>query len=85
MAWAEDPLRVAERIAEVFELLGVRYLLGGSMAAAVWSEPRFTRDVDMVAELTERHVAPLLAALGERWYADEVLIRGAIARRAAAG
>ncbi|MBL8803513.1 MAG: hypothetical protein JNN27_16045 [Planctomycetes bacterium] len=81
MAWAEDSLSAAEQIAEVFESLGVRYLLGGSMAAAVWSEPRFTRDVDMVAELTDRHVAPLLAALGERWYADEVLIRGAIARR----
>ncbi len=65
MGWGEDSLSAAEEMAAVFESLGVRYLLGGSMAAAVWSEPRFTRDVDMVADLAERHVAPLVAALGE--------------------
>jgi hypothetical protein len=47
--WAEDSLSAAEEMAAVFESLGVRYLLGGSMAAAVWSEPRFTRDVDRIA------------------------------------
>lgn len=81
MDWAEDSLSAAEELAAVFESLGVRYLLGGSMAAAVWSEPRFTRDVDMVAELAERHVAPLIAALGDRWYADDTLIRGAVTHR----
>lgn len=81
MDWAEDSLSAAEEMAAVFESLGVRYLLGGSMAAAVWSEPRFTRDVDMIADLADRHVAPLLAALGDRWYADEELIRSAVARR----
>jgi hypothetical protein len=70
----------AEELAGVFEALGVRYLLGGSMAAAVWGEPRFTRDVDMVAALASEHVAPFLAALGERWYADETMIRDAIQR-----
>ncbi len=49
MDWAEDSLSAAEEMAAVFESLGVRYLLGSSMAAAVWSEPRFTRDVDRVA------------------------------------
>lgn len=81
MDWAEDSLSAAEEMAAVFDSLGVRYLLGGSMAAAVWSEPRFTRDVDMVADLANRHVTPLIAALGERWYADEILIRDAVARR----
>lgn len=81
MAWAEDSLSAAEEMAGVFEALGVRYLLGGSMAAAVWSEPRFTRDVDLVADLESRHVAPLVAALEARWYADETMIRDAVARR----
>jgi len=79
--WTDDVFGAAEELAEVFDALGVRYLLGGSVAAAVWSEPRFTRDVDMVAALEGRHVTPLLAALGERWYADESMIREAIARR----
>lgn len=79
MGWSEDSLDAAEEIAAVFESLGVRYLLGGSMAVSVWSEPRFTRDVDMIAELAARDVAPLIAALSDRWYADEHLIRGAVA------
>lgn len=58
MGWSEDSLDAAEEIAAVFESLGVRYLLGGSMAVSVWSEPRFTRDVDMIAELAARDVAP---------------------------
>ena len=40
MDWNEDTLSAAEEMAAVFESLGVRYLLGGSMAASVWSEPR---------------------------------------------
>ncbi len=81
MITPDDALSAAEEMAEVFDTLGVRYLLGGSMAAAVWSEPRFTRDVDMVAALEPQHVPPLLAALGDRWYADEWTIREAISRR----
>jgi hypothetical protein len=81
VAWAEDALSAAEQIAAILESLGVRYMLGGSMASAVWSEPRFTRDVDMVADLKDSNVAPFLRALGERWYADETLIREAITRR----
>jgi hypothetical protein len=79
--WNEDTLSAAEEMAAVFESLGVRYLLGGSMAASVWSEPRFTRDIDMVADLTQQHVATFLEALSDRWYADEVLIRDAISQR----
>jgi len=74
-------LRDACRAGRELQLAGVRYLLGGSMAVSVWSEPRFTRDVDMVADLEERHVGPLISALGDRWYADEQLIRSAIATR----
>jgi len=79
--WTDDPIAAAEELAAIFESLGVRYLLGGSMAAAVWGEPRFMRDVDLVVDLAERHVAALLSALGERWYVDEKLTREAIAQR----
>lgn len=81
MGWGEDSITAAEQITAIFERLGVRCLLGGSMASAIWSEPRFTRDVDMVAELRDAHVAPFIEELGERWYADATLIRDAIARR----
>lgn len=77
----DDAVSAALEVAEILEGLAVPYMIGGSMASAVWGEPRFTRDVDIVAALEHRHVPELLARLGEGWYADEELIREAIARR----
>lgn len=41
-----DPLRVALRVAEIFESLGIRYLIGGAFASAILGEPRATEDID---------------------------------------
>lgn len=71
----------ALEVAGHFEALGVRYVLGGSLAASVHGEPRATRDVDIAAELLEEHAPSLVTRLGERWYADETAILEAIRRR----
>lgn len=47
------------------------------MASAVTGEPRSTIDVDMVVELTEKDVAPVAAALGERFDIDAEALRRA--------
>ncbi len=78
----DDAIQAAYELAGQFDRLGVPYLIGGSMASAVWGEPRFTLDVDFVAALRNGHVQPLLAALGEAWYADADSIREAIEQRA---
>lgn len=76
-----DAIQAAIEFARVLEGLGIRYLIGGSLASTVWGEPRFTQDVDFVAALEGRHVAGLLQELGDRWYTDETAIRDAIERR----
>lgn len=76
-----DAVRAAVELARILEGLGARYLIGGSLASIAWGEPRFTQDVDFVAALEARHVEGLLEQLGDRWYADEVMIREAIERR----
>jgi len=78
---SSEAIQATVELAGILEGLGTRYLIGGSMASIVWGEPRFTRDVDFVVALEERHVAPLLAELGDRWYADEAAIREGIERR----
>lgn len=40
----------------VFERLDVRYFVTGSVATMTYGEPRFTNDVDIVADLQEQHV-----------------------------
>lgn len=79
---AQDPMSIALLVAAVFERLGVRYLLGGSMASTAYGEPRTTLDVDFVADLAPETTAALLSALGvdfeanREWIEDEVRRRG---------
>ena len=61
--------------------MGVRYLVGGSVASSLLGLPRATLDADMVADLEPSHVGPLVEALGEAFYADEDAIREAVRLR----
>ncbi|MDA1266362.1 MAG: hypothetical protein O2816_14885 [Planctomycetota bacterium] len=77
-----DAVEAAIELAGILESIGARYLIGGSLASTVWAEPRFTQDVDLISDLALDQVPDLLGHLGESWYADEVLIREAIATHA---
>ncbi len=45
---------------EAFEALGIEYMISGSQASIFYGEPRFTQDIDVVAEVTPTHVPGLL-------------------------
>jgi hypothetical protein len=77
-----DPLLVAGAIARVLDELGVRYVVGGSVASSVYGIPRATQDVDLVADLAGKHVKPFVSALTAEFYVDEDMIRDALARGA---
>ena len=77
-----DPLLVVGAIARVLDQLGVRYVVGGSVASSVYGIPRATQDVDLVAELFGKHVDPLVALLSPDFYIDADMIRDALARHA---
>lgn len=76
-----DPLELATLIAEAFEQVAVRYLLGGSLASTALGEPRATLDVDMVADLQLDQVPSWLAALGNDFVADRTWIQDEVKRR----
>jgi hypothetical protein len=77
-----DPLFVVSRISAALDQLGVRYVVGGSVASSVYGIPRATQDVDVVAELYGKHVDALVALLATEFYVDGDMIRDALARRA---
>ncbi|HPC94250.1 MAG TPA: hypothetical protein PLU87_04845 [Sedimentisphaerales bacterium] len=54
-------IQVLERLAEVFDALGIPYAIGGSIASSVYGTVRFTRDADIA-------VLPFAAA-ADRFYA----------------
>ncbi len=74
----DDPLAVIDRLAAVFERLGIRYLVGGSVASSTHGFARSTNDVDMVADVTEAQIPALVAALEADFYADGDLMRAAL-------
>ena len=50
-------------IIEVFESLGIRYYLSGSIACSVYGLPRGAQDIDVVADIQTEHVSPLVKHL----------------------
>ena len=79
-----DPIDIALLVADVLEEHDVRYVVGGSLASSISGEPRSTLDVDLVVALSDEKVAPVVAALGDGFYADAEAIRGAIRRKSSA-
>ena len=61
-----------------FEVLGVDYLVGGSIASSVFGEPRQTVDADLVAHLQPGNAGPLVEQLSGEFYADLAAILAAI-------
>jgi hypothetical protein len=76
-----EPFQVVALLARVFDDLGIRYLVAGSLASSVYGIPRATQGVDLVAEIALSHVEALTNVLGNDFYVDSGMIRDAIQRR----
>jgi predicted nucleotidyltransferase len=76
----EGPFEVLSQIARVFESLGVAYVVVGSFASSTRGVYRATADIDIVTDLKSSQVEPLVAALRETFYIDDLAARRAVAR-----
>lgn len=52
----ETPGELLRYVVRVLEELGLPYAVGGSIAASVYGEPRYTRDIDIVVSLPAEQV-----------------------------
>jgi hypothetical protein len=78
------PAEALSRILEVFDRLGIRYAMGGSVASSVHGIPRMTMDMDLLVDLPASRITAFAEALKEDFYADPDLIRDAFAHGRAA-
>lgn len=60
------------------EAAGIRFAIGGSWASMTFGEPRFTNDVDVIADLSLPAVDRFIAALPTTFYADAADARTAV-------
>ncbi len=58
---------------EVLEELGVQYHIGGSVASSIYGIPRLTIDIDIIADLHQEHVRPLVTRLQSDIYISPLL------------
>ena len=73
-----DIIAAVEPVVAAFEMLGVSYRIGGSVASSALGVPRSTLDVDLVCDLRLPQVSRLVAALEDSYYADADVMREAI-------
>lgn len=77
-----EPLAIAARVGGAFDALQVPWLLGGSVASSLHGIPRFTQDIDLVADLHRPQIYPLVQELEAEFYLESDAIRAAVQRRA---
>jgi hypothetical protein len=73
-----EPLQVVAILIKLFDLLGIAYLVGGSVASSILGVERATQDIDFVVSLAEENVELLVSGLGDDFYADSDLLISAI-------
>lgn len=74
-------LGLAADIGRHLDVLGVRWLVGGSIASSILGLPRATLDIDLVADLRGAHVTALHDALIGDYYVDRDTMRWAVSTR----
>ena len=52
-----EPYDLLKYMVNAFESLGIRYFITGSIASIFYGEPRFTNDIDVVADIGEEHIS----------------------------
>jgi len=71
-----------KHLTDSFEKLQIRYFITGSIASMFYGEPRFTNDIDVVADIKIEHIRGLIKLFPEdKFFIDENAIRDAIINR----
>jgi hypothetical protein len=73
-----DSIRVTFLVTNIFEKIGVRYAVCGSLSSSLHGVMRSTLDVDIIADLRLEHIQPLVTTLSPEFYTDDEMMRDAI-------
>lgn len=76
-----QPLKVTLKVGAVLDGLGIPWVVGGSLASSIHGLPRSTQDVDLVAAMSQEHVAPFIEAMEPEFYVSEAAMLDALRAR----
>jgi hypothetical protein len=76
-----ESVSVLMLVVNIFERLNIPYLIGGSIASALYGVARSTLDADILADIRQEQIGEIIMALGDVFYADDEMIRDAISHQ----
>ncbi len=65
-----EHVRIAIRVGDLLNGIGLRHMVCGSVASSIHGEPRSTNDIDFVVEIDEPDVASLVTAMSNEFVVD---------------
>ncbi len=65
---------------DILDQLNTPYIVTGALAVSFYGLPRTTHDIDLVIELKQKHVAPLVKAFSKEFYISSKAVQEAISR-----
>lgn len=71
-----DLTDVLGRVCALLDTLEIRYVVGGSIAASLFGEPRTTYDIDLMVDVDEKQLRAMVTSLEEHFH---VLMSDAVA------
>jgi hypothetical protein len=74
----DEILTALEPVIKAFDELGISYYVGGSVASSVYGIARTTMDIDLISNLNQYQVKPLVQKLKPYYFIDEDMILDAI-------
>lgn len=76
-----EEVELLKNIAAKLESAGIEYMMTGSMAMALYSTPRMTRDIDIIIQITPGDVDKILDLFRDDFYIEEKSVRYAVLNR----
>jgi hypothetical protein len=73
-----EPIRITLLVTRVFEKLGIRYFIGGSLASTIHGTIRSTMDADLIVDLQIDHLQKITAQLEGTFFIDPPAIVNAL-------
>lgn len=80
-AMNDAPIEITFKVIDALDKLGIRYLIGGSLASSIFGEPRATRGTDLLADIRIEHAKALCEALESEFYISIEAIEHAVRHR----
>ena len=76
----ESPLIALFQLVDAFKVIGIDYVVVGSIASSLHGDYRASADIDVIADVNAAQIHPLVQALSDDFYIDDLSVSKAIAQ-----